>query len=104
MSSTHRSTLAMLRDAELTKKGLSKGRAKVAIHVLEQPTAASDPAWPRPALVLIPAILIGAMLGLGTAWHDVPSPTFHTLLRAWTRWGASSASWSARSTMSGARC
>jgi uncharacterized protein involved in exopolysaccharide biosynthesis len=68
VATAHRSVLAMLRSAELTGQGLAEGRARAAIHVLEAPVSPSEPTWPRPALVLIPCLLLGAMFGLGTAW------------------------------------
>ena len=68
VATAHRSTLAMLRNAELTGEGLAEGRARAAIHVLEVPASPLEPDWPRPALVLIPCILFGVIFGLGTAW------------------------------------
>lgn len=68
VAAVHRSTLTMLRDAELTGRGLEEGRAKIAIHVVNAPMPPKKPMWPSPVLVLAPCVLIGVLLGMGTAW------------------------------------
>jgi uncharacterized protein involved in exopolysaccharide biosynthesis len=84
----HQSTLEKLRDAELTGQGLDRGRANVAIHVLQAPTPPKEKMWPIPVLVLTPCVAIGLVAGLGLSW--ITHPDFRSRRRGETSGAAES--------------
>jgi non-specific protein-tyrosine kinase len=55
----------LLRNQQTSDHELAQVQAREMIQVLEQPALASQPAWPRPSILLAVSAMVGLVVGLG---------------------------------------